>query len=147
MSDDTEYLQFSKGLAKIPAKTNFLVLDDMDSMQVAVAKDIKRLGFTGDFYGAKAIDEAKLVLEKYPINFIFCDWNLQDGEIGIDFLKFVRQKHKHPKFPVVMFTTEDEVANILEAVEAGASGYVVKPWEIEDLKEKIAHAWNEFAKE
>lgn len=146
MTDEQEMLQFSKGLAKIPKATNFLVLDDMDSMQVAVAKDIKRLGFTGSFYGAKSIDEAKDALEKYPIHFVFCDWNLQNGEIGIDFLKHVRQKHKDPKFPVVMFTTEDEVSNILEAVEAGASGYVVKPWEVDELKEKIAHAWNEFVK-
>lgn len=146
MSESSEMLTFSKDarFAKMPKNTNFLVLDDMDSMQVAVARDIKRIGFTGAFYGAKTIAEAKDALEKYEIHFIFSDWNLQHGEIGLDFLKFVRQHHKHPRFPVVMFTTEDEVSNILEAVEAGASGYVVKPWETKELKEKIAHAHNEY---
>ena len=146
MADQEEMLIFSKDarFAKMPAKTNFLVLDDMESMQVAVAKDIKRIGFTGSFYGAKTIAEAKSALEKFKIDFIFSDWNLMDGEIGLDFLKFVRQTHKHPKFPVVMFTTEDEVSNILEAVEEGASGYVVKPWEFEELRDKIAYAYNEY---
>ena len=146
MPDEEEMLTFSKDarFAKMPKKTNFLVLDDMEAMQVAVARDIKKIGFTGNFYGAKTITEAKEALEKFEIHFIFSDWNLQHGEIGLDFLKFVRQKNKHPKFPVVMFTTEDEVSNILEAVEEGASGYVVKPWETEELREKIAYAYNEF---
>lgn len=146
MSEEQEMLTFYKDLrfAKIPAKTNFLLLDDMESMQVSVARDIKRLGFKGSFYGAKTIAQAKEALEKYEIHFIFSDWNLQDGEVGIDFLKHVRSSSLAAKFPVVMFTTEDEVSNILEAVEAGASDYVVKPWELEDLREKIAHAYNEF---
>lgn len=148
MTNDEEMLTFDKDLrfAKLPVKLNFLVLDDMESMQVAVAKDIKRLGFKGGFYGAKTITEAKEALEKYKIDFIFTDWNLQDGEIGIDFLKHVRSSKLPAKFPVLVFTTEDEISNILEAIEAGASGYVVKPWTAEDLKEKIGHAYNEFVK-
>ncbi len=146
MPEDSEFITFSKNprFAKMPKKTNFLVLDDMDSMQVAVSRDLKRIGFTGNFYGVKTIAEAKEALETHDIHFIFADWNLQDGEIGLDFLKHVRKHHKQPLFPVVMFTTESEVENILEAVEAGASNYLVKPWEIEELREKVSHAYNGF---
>jgi two-component system chemotaxis response regulator CheY len=143
---DQEMLTFSKDLrfAKIPAKINFLVLDDLKAMQIAISRDIKRIGFKGDFYGASTIGDAIEGLKKFEINFIFVDCNLLNGELGIDFLKYVRKSPKYSKLPVLMLTTVSEVSNILIAIGAGASGYIVKPWELNDLKEKIAHAYNEY---
>lgn len=75
------------------------------------------------------------------IQFIICDWNLPDGT-GFDLLKKFRKIPAYAGIPFVMCTTMDEISNILEAIQAGANEYIVKPWEIDELRKKIELTWS-----
>jgi len=126
---------------KIPKDIHFLILDDMETMRLGMEREIRELGFTGEISLTQSISQAWGVLSNKPVDFILSDWNLE-GELGIDFLKKVREVPKFKSIPFVMITTEDDVSKILEAVRLGASNYIVKPWDKKDFFTRIITAWD-----
>lgn len=118
-------------------KTRILVVDDMLTMRKLVQKACKTIGFT-DFTEAKDGKEAfeKLVAADPPIGLVISDWNMPNCT-GLDFLKQVRADEKFKALPFVLVTAEAEKGQIIEAVQAGVTNYVVKPFTPEVLKEKI----------
>jgi two-component system, chemotaxis family, chemotaxis protein CheY len=56
---------------------------------------------------------------------------------GLDLLKFIRADEKLKTLPVLMVTAEAKREQIVEAAQAGVSGYVIKPFTAETLKEKL----------
>jgi two-component system chemotaxis response regulator CheY len=69
-------------------------------------------------------------------DFLITDWNMP-GMPGLDLLKAVRGDPKLAKLPVLMLTAEAKREQIIEAAQAGVSGYVIKPFTAVTLKEKI----------
>ena len=67
---------------------------------------------------------------------IVSDWNMPNMT-GLELLKTVRADAKYKHLPFVMVTAEAEKENIIEAVKAGVSNYVVKPFTGQTLKEKL----------
>ena len=59
------------------------------------------------------------------------------GKNGYDALIEIRNNSKYKDIPVMMVTTEGQQSNIVAAVRAGANNYLVKPFTVEDLREKI----------
>jgi two-component system, chemotaxis family, chemotaxis protein CheY len=57
--------------------------------------------------------------------------------MGIDMLRAIRADEKLKKIPVLMVTAEAQKENLMEAVQAGVSNYVVKPFTAETMQEKI----------
>jgi two-component system chemotaxis response regulator CheY len=70
------------------------------------------------------------------IDFLITDWNMP-GMPGLELLKQVRADPKLSKMPVLMLTAEAKREQIVEAAQAGVSGYVIKPFTAAILKEKI----------
>ena len=64
------------------------------------------------------------------------DWNMPLMP-GLDLLKAIRADEKLKSLPVLMVTAEAKREQIVEAVQAGVSGYVVKPFTAEILKQKL----------
>lgn len=77
-----------------------------------------------------------------PVDFIISDWNMP-GKTGFEFLKWVRAQDKYAKLPFLILTTENEQEKILDAISEGASNFLLKPWEEEDLSEKIQLAFQQ----
>jgi len=71
-----------------------------------------------------------------PFDFIISDWNMP-GMTGLDLLKHVREKEQFKALPFLMVTAEAEQANVVVAVKAGVSNYIIKPFNPETLKTKI----------
>ena len=113
----------------------FLVVDDFSTMRRIVKNLLNDLGFHNT---AEADDgsTALIELKKAPYDLIVTDWNMP-GMPGIDLLKAVRADAKLAKLPVLMLTAEAKREQIVEAVQAGASGYVIKPFTAVTLKEKL----------
>lgn len=130
---------------KVPPTISFLVLDDQESVRKALITDLKVLNFQGPFHEAENITQAMEALKKEKIDFIFSDWHLKN-EVGIDFLKSVKGNSLTEKIPFIMLTTEDFVGNILDAVNNGANGYIIKPWKREEILQKMQFAWDNFMK-
>jgi len=75
-------------------------------------------------------------LESNDITIVFLDWNMP-GMDGIDFLKMVRGMPKYKELPIVMVTSERGKFSVIEALQSGATDYIVKPVHEKVFKEKV----------
>ncbi|MCM2348552.1 MAG: response regulator [Bacteriovoracaceae bacterium] len=118
---------------------HFLVCDDYESMRTMVCDSLKELGVTRITTAPSGNQGYKTILSKLasdPIDFVMTDLMMNDGS-GIDLVKQIRADAKIKGLPVLMITSKSEVGSVLEAVKAGVNNYIVKPWALEDLCEKI----------
>jgi len=126
----------------IPKGLNFLIVDDEEDIIEITAESLQEIGFTGNFYKAASINEASKLLEspQTKIDFIISDWNLEELS-GLDFLILVKSNSSYQSLPFLMVTANDNVSGMLIASKKGASDYLVKPWDISELREKVGSAW------
>ena len=113
----------------------FLVVDDFSTMRRIVRNLLKELGFS-NVHEAEDGVEALKKLRAEPFDFIVSDWNMPNMT-GIELLREVRGDAALKHLPVLMVTAEAKRENIVEAAQAGASGYVVKPFTAVTLDEKL----------
>lgn len=126
-------------------KTKFLVVDDFSTMRRIVRNLLKELGYTNvDEAEDGALALAKLRGEKY--DFVVSDWNMPNMD-GLEMLKNIRADAALSKLPVLMVTAEAKKENIIAAAQAGASGYVVKPFTAATLDEKLSKIFEKLEKE
>jgi two-component system chemotaxis response regulator CheY len=113
----------------------FLVVDDYSTMRRIVKNLLHDLGYAN----VTEADDGKTalpLLQNGNFDFLITDWNMP-GMPGLDLLKAVRSNDKLKKLPVLMLTAEAKREQIVEAAQAGVSGYVIKPFTAVTLKEKI----------
>lgn len=116
-------------------KTRFLVVDDFSTMCRIVRNLLKEFGFAN-------VDEAEdgaVALQKLksaPYDFVVTDWNMPNMD-GLALLQSIRRTPQLKHLPVLMITAEAKKENIIAAAQAGASGYVVKPFTAATLAEKL----------
>ena len=121
-----------------------LVVDDFSTMRRIVRNLLKELGFTNADEaedGAKALQ--KLKNERF--DFVVSDWNMP-SMTGIDLLRAIRGDANLKHLPVLMITAEARKENIIEAAQAGANGYIVKPFTAATLDEKIEKVFKNLVK-
>src|SRR5690554_425195 len=112
-----------------------LVVDDFPTMRRIIRNLLKDLGYEN-------VDEAEdgvMGLEKLrngSFDFVVSDWNMPNLD-GLEMLKQIRADAKLASMPVLMVTAEAKKENIIAAAQAGASGYVVKPFTAATLEEKL----------
>ena len=116
-------------------KLKFLVVDDFSTMRRIVRNLLKELGFTN-------VDEAEdgaIALQKLnsgQFDFVVTDWNMPNMD-GLALLQTIRRSPHLKHLPVLMITAEAKKENIIAAAQAGASGYIVKPFTAATLSEKM----------
>ncbi|MFA5243248.1 MAG: chemotaxis response regulator CheY [Sulfuricella sp.] len=121
----------------------FLVVDDFSTMRRIVRNLLKELGFTN-------VDEAEdgvVALSKLKgsnFEFVVSDWNMPNMT-GIELLRAIRADATLKHLPVMMVTAEAKKENIIEAAQAGASGYIVKPFTAATLEEKLNKVFEKMA--
>lgn len=124
----------------LKADIKILVVDDMSTMRKIIKNMLGQIGFTNITEaddGATAwpmIESASK--EGAPYEFIISDWNMPQMS-GLDLLKKVRATPGMEKLPFLMITAEAEQGNVVIAVKAGVSNFIVKPFSPQVLKEKI----------
>jgi two-component system chemotaxis response regulator CheY len=110
-------------------------VDDFSTMRRIIKTLLKQLGYTNVIEaddGTTAWD----MLQNHEVDFIISDWNMPKMT-GLDLLKKVRQDDRFNGMPFLMVTAEAEKDNIVQAVKAGVSNYIVKPFTADVLKQKI----------
>ncbi len=113
----------------------FLVVDDFSTMRRIVRNLLKELGFNNvDEAEDGAVALAKL--KRGGFDFVISDWNMPNMT-GIELLRAVRADPALASLPVLMITAEAKKENIVEAAQARASGYIVKPFTAAVLDEKL----------
>ena len=123
--------------------TKFLVVDDFSTMRRIVRNLLKELGYTNvDEAEDGSVALSKLRSDKF--DFVISDWNMPVMD-GLTMLKNIRGDAVLAKLPVLMVTAEAKKENIIAAAQAGASGYVVKPFTAATLDEKLAKIFEKLA--
>lgn len=122
--------------------TRFLVVDDFSTMRRIVRNLLKELGFVNVQEAEDGVD-ALNKLRANEFDFVVSDWNMPNMT-GIDLLRNIRADAKLKHLPVLMVTAEAKKENIIEAAQAGASGYVVKPFTAATLDEKLKKIFQNF---
>ena len=115
--------------------TRFLVVDDFSTMRRIVRNLLKELGFVHVQEAEDGVEALKK-LRSDAFDFVVTDWNMPNMS-GIDLIRAIRADAKLKSLPVLMVTAEAKRENIIEAAQAGASGYVVKPFTAATLDEKL----------
>ena len=121
----------------MPADPNMkiLVVDDMATMRRIVKNILKQLGFSNTDEAENG-QEALQKLRAATFDFVVSDWNMP-VMTGIDMLRAIRADEKLKAIPVLMVTAEAQQANLVEAIQAGASNYIVKPFTAEVMQQKL----------
>ncbi|MDP3370161.1 MAG: response regulator [Brevundimonas sp.] len=121
---------------------NVLVVDDYKTMVRIVRGLLEQLGF-------KNIDDAidgTTALQKIQQNdygLILSDWNMTPMT-GYDLLKAVRADPRTRTTPFVMITAEAKTENVVAARQAGVNNYIIKPFTLAVLKQKLSSVLGEL---
>ncbi len=122
--------------------TKILVVDDFSTMRRIVRNLLKELGFANVQEAEDGID-ALNKLRSDQFDFVVTDWNMPNMT-GIELLRGIRADTNLKHLPVLMVTAEAKKENIIEAAQAGASGYIVKPFTAATLDEKLKKIFAAF---
>ena len=113
----------------------FLIVDDFSTMRRIVRGLLKEMGCNNADEaedGAVALN----MLKSAKYDFVVSDINMPNMN-GFELLKAIKAEESLKHLPVLMVTAEAKKENIIEAAQAGASGYVVKPFTAATLEEKL----------
>ena len=119
----------------VDPKIKFLVVDDFSTMRRIVRNLLKELGFTN----VEEAEDGAIAFQKLHsggFEFVVTDWNMPNMD-GLTLLKTIRSTPALKHLPVLMITAEAKKENIIAAAQAGASGYIVKPFTAGTLSEKL----------
>jgi len=112
-----------------------LIVDDFATMRRIMKNILKQIGFSNIIEaddGTTAMEE----LKKTTVDLIISDWNMPKMT-GLDLLKKVRGDDAFKDVPFLMVTAEAQKQNVIDAVQAGVTNYVVKPFTAEAISEKL----------
>jgi two-component system, chemotaxis family, chemotaxis protein CheY len=114
-----------------------LVVDDSRVVRKAARRIVETLGFTVREAedGAQALQACREAMPKV----VLLDWNMPVMD-GISFLRAARAEFGPDRPVVVLCTTEAAVERIVEALEAGAQEYIMKPFDAALLQDKFVQA-------
>ncbi|MBX3017755.1 MAG: response regulator [Bdellovibrionaceae bacterium] len=131
-----------------PPTTKVLVVDDMPTIRDLVKNQLKALGFKNIVEASDGEAGLNLVMNAasvgLPIELIVSDWNMPKMT-GLEFLRQVRASESLGKTPFILLTSESERDQVTEAILAGVSQYIVKPFAAKSFEEKLRAVWAKVA--
>ena len=113
-----------------------LVVDDSRIMRNIIKNTFSELKIPCQFLEAENGAKAFQLLETNQVSIVFLDWNMPEMD-GMQFLKKVRSMPNYKELPIIMVTSEAAKYNVVEALQTGATDYIVKPLNERIFKEKI----------
>lgn len=110
-----------------------LVADDSSTMRKIILRSLSAVGVP-DAVEAADGDEAITIFGQQEFDMVLTDWNMP-GKSGLEVIQEIRKLNT--EVPIIMITTEAEKSRVLEAIQAGVSDYLVKPFAADTLREKL----------
>ncbi len=112
-----------------------LIVDDFVTMRKIIKNLLGQLGYKNVHEAEDgAIAWAKLIKENFDL--ILADWDMPEMN-GLDLLKKIRASENNKNTPFLMITANADEDNYVEAIQAGANNYILKPFKEDTLEEKI----------
>jgi two-component system chemotaxis response regulator CheY len=113
--------------------TRVLVADDSSTMRKIILRSLIAVGIPTAIEAADG-EEAIKLFNPGEFDLVLTDWNMP-GKNGLEVITDIRSRDKN--VPIIMVTTEAEKSRVLEAIQAGVSDYLVKPFTADTLREKL----------
>jgi two-component system chemotaxis response regulator CheY len=117
-----------------------LVVDDSEVMRKVLIGALARAGISEVDQAADGV-QAMAQIRSTQYDLVLLDWYMPN-KLGIDAVKEIRATGN--KVPIIMVTTEAEKTRVIEALKAGATNYIIKPFEpsaiVAKIKEVLAKA-------
>jgi two-component system, chemotaxis family, chemotaxis protein CheY len=114
-----------------------LIVDDSSVMRKIVERALRQAGLdTLVVHEAASGTEGLEVLRERQVDLILSDINMPSMD-GLEFLRQLTAQNLAPGVPVVMITTESSEEHVKQAIQAGARGYIRKPFTAEQVKERV----------
>ncbi len=113
----------------------FLVVDDMEGMRRILTNSLNQIGVKSVLTAVNGA-EAWRIIQAQTVDVVISDWNMP-VMTGLDLLKKIRQSAQYANLPVLMMTAETERHFVQVAIEAGVSGYMIKPFNVGVLESKL----------
>ncbi|MCB1508979.1 MAG: response regulator [Hyphomicrobiaceae bacterium] len=117
------------------SELRFLVVDDQKTMRDILRGQLRALG-ANFIREARSGREALTVLERQPMDVIISDWLMNDID-GLQLLKILRRHPRTRMTPFIMATGVREPEQVKVALDTGASGYLVKPFDLLSLRRQL----------
>ena len=113
-----------------------MIIDDSRAMRRILGETVRELGFevSEASNGREAL--AKLDNMGPPVRLMLVDWNMPEMN-GLEFVTRLRQDERFQASLIVMVTTETAIDQMVNALEAGANEYVMKPFTKEIIQDKL----------
>jgi two-component system, chemotaxis family, chemotaxis protein CheY len=111
-----------------------LLADDSGTMRTIIRRSLESLGVTGAVEAADGLQAVELFKSGDGFDLVLTDWNMP-GKNGLEVAREIRALDQN--VPIVMVTTEAEKSRVLEAIQAGVTDYLVKPFTTEMLRKKL----------
>lgn len=110
-----------------------LVADDSKTMRKIISRSLEAVGVTSITEAADG-SQAVALFSTNPFDLVLTDWNMP-GKSGLEVIREIRTQNRD--VPIIMITTEAEKTRVMEAIQAGVSDYLVKPFTAETLRDKL----------
>ena len=126
----------------VDKKMKVLIVDDYKTMLRILRNLLRQL----DFANVEEATDGSMALQKLrqdSYGLVISDWNMEPMT-GIQLLREVRTDDSLKHLPFIMITAESKSENVIAAKEAGVSNYIVKPFNAETLRGKMASVLGEF---
>lgn len=118
-----------------------MIVDDSSTMRRILKNCLTKMNYENIVEAGDGL-EAQLVLEQNKdVELALVDWNMPNMT-GYELLQVIKAKDEYKNIKVIMVTTESEKTNVVMAIKAGASNYVIKPFTPEIIAEKITATLN-----
>ncbi len=111
-----------------------LVVDDSSTMRRIIINSLNKLQFSQVAEAENGVDALEKLTAETGL--IVTDWNMPEMN-GLEFIKALRSKPQYKDVPIIMVTTEAGKSEIVEAIKNGVNNYIVKPFTIDVLRDKI----------
>lgn len=121
----------------VDRKPRVIVIDDSRAMRSILRKNLMEVGCEVVAEAVHGADGLARLRELGPADLALVDWNMPEMN-GFEFLCAVRGDHAFNSMRVVMVTTETELDQMTRALSAGANEYLMKPFTLDALREKLA---------
>jgi two-component system, chemotaxis family, chemotaxis protein CheY len=110
-----------------------LVADDSGTMRAIIVRSLNSLGVS-DVVQAEDGTKAVELFQPGVFDLVLTDWNMP-GKTGLEVIQEIRKLDAN--VPVIMITTESDKARVVQAIQAGVTDFVVKPFDSKVLREKL----------
>jgi len=114
--------------------TKVLVADDSSTMRKIILRSLQAVGVTETVEAADGDEAVTMFSAHDDLDMVLTDWNMP-GKSGLEVIQEIRALNTD--IPIIMVTTEAEKSRVMEAIQAGVSDYLVKPFTADTLREKL----------